>query len=272
MEVKCPQCKNILTPPFDRCWICGWEAKGEEKRRAKKLYEQWMIEKFGKKVDEGEKKKRRKGRGMREEEVSFIPKGTRRRTQKPRRRPREAIIEEEEIPEAIIEEEPPRGRVEEEEEEIIPVKCKCGYTINIKVWEGMKEVVFRCPKCGREGKIVLEEEEGEEEEVGEEEEFEEEVVETPRRKRGGRYREVEEAPRRRKRAAVDLLEEEEEDIEELTFKRPPATREVRHETKFTVSPRETTEGKVKRCPVCGGKLIWKDNLELWYCPRCKEYY
>lgn len=312
-EIKCPQCKNRLTPPFERCWICGWEARGEEKRKAKKLYEQWMREKFGKVP--GEKK---------EKEVVFRPR--RRVKEEPRRkipsrRGKGAVVvieeapAEEEIPEAIVEEVPSRERRKakavpaeevgeeaagEEEEEVIPVKCRCGHTIEVKVWEGMKAVVFRCPRCGREGKISLEEEEEEEEfeeAEGEEEIFEgvPEEEEPPRARRPGREAieleverpergrrrrwtpdifEEEEAPRagrsRRGRREAGLFEEEEEDIRGLTYKKPPRRGEV--EPKFTVTPKETTEGTVKRCPVCGRPLKWKENLELWYCAQCKEYY
>jgi len=313
-EIKCPQCKNRLTPPFERCWICGWEAKGEEKRRAKKLYERWTREKFG------------KGPGVKKEkEVVFRPKRRAERRPKkegaPRKRRGAVVVvekgpaEEDEIPEAIVEEEvemptrsrkktavrPPveEGGVEKEEEEVIPVPCRCGYTIQVKVWEGMKEVVFRCPKCGREGRISLEEEEEEEEEeevfegepVEEEEAFEEEArprrryaefeEERPARRKRGRMpklfeEEEEELPVRKRRGRarrreLDLFEEEEEeDISSLTYKKPPRGR--RAEPSFTVAPKETTEGEVKRCPVCGKPLRWKENLELWYCSNCKEYY
>lgn len=301
-EIKCPQCKNRLTPPFERCWICGWEARGEEKRRAKKLYEQWMREKFGKGPEE-----------KREKEAVFKPKRREERRPKKKaalRRRKGAVVvvedvptEEEEIPEAIVEEETPsRGRrraevkpqveergAKEEEEEVIPVRCKCGHTIQVKVWEGMKEVVFRCPRCGREGRISFEEEEEEEVFEGElvvEETFEEKAPERryarfeeerPARGRRGRggvqalFVEEEEPIVKRRRGELDLFEEEEEgDIESLTYTKPPRGR--RSEPSFTVAPKETTEGEVKRCPVCGRPLKWKENLELWYCSHCKEYY
>ena len=62
--------------------------------------------------------------------------------------------------------------------------------------------------------------------------------------------------------------------EEITFHRPEDAgleSEVSYENMF-MKGESTSSKDAERCPVCFSEMKYKEKVNSWFCPRCKQFF